>query len=117
MQAKAVNAIEARSQLLAGVSANSWAFAIRVWLTCLVALYASFWLQLEVPSSAAIKVAILALPTRGQGLEKAGFRLFATAIGVAASIGISPDSSHRPTGFSRRCSAFGLASASVAPRS
>jgi uncharacterized membrane protein YccC len=68
MQAKAVNAIEARSQLLAGVSANSWAFAIRVWLTCLVALYASFWLQLEVPSSAAIKVAILALPTRGQGL-------------------------------------------------
>lgn len=116
MQAKAVNAIEARSQLLAGVSANSWAFAIRVWLTCLVALYASFWLQLEVPSSA-ITVAILALPTRGQGLEKAGFRLFATAIGVAASIGISPDSSHRPTGFSWRCSAFGLASASVAPRS
>lgn len=89
MQAKAVNAIRARPQLFAGFSANSWAFAIRVWLACLLALYASFWLQLEVPSSAAITVAILALPTRGQGLEKAGFRLFATAIGVAASIGIA----------------------------
>lgn len=89
MQAKAVNAIQARPPLFAGFSANSWAFAVRVWLACLLALYASFWLQLEVPSSAAITVAILALPTRGQGLEKAGFRLFATAIGVAASIGIA----------------------------
>lgn len=87
MQAKAVKAIEARPPLFAGFSANSWAFAVRVWLACLLALYASFWLQLEAPSSAAITVAILALPTRGQGLEKAGFRLLATAIGVAASIG------------------------------
>ncbi|WP_339038138.1 FUSC family protein [Bradyrhizobium symbiodeficiens] len=89
MQAKAVKAIEARPPFFAGFSANSWAFAVRVWLACLLALYTSFWLQLEVPSSAAITVAILALPTRGQGLEKAGFRLFATAIGVAASIGIA----------------------------
>lgn len=89
MQAKAVKAIEARPPLFAGFSANSWASAVRVWLACLLALYASFWLQLEAPSSAAITVAILALPTRGQGLEKAGFRLLATAIGVAASIGIA----------------------------
>ena len=41
------------------------------------------------PSSAAITVAILALPTRGQGMEKAGYRLLATAIGVAASIAIA----------------------------
>jgi len=44
------------------------------------------WLQLESPSSAAITVAILALPTRGQGLEKAGYRLLATVVGVVASI-------------------------------
>ena len=41
------------------------------------------------PSSAAITVAILALPTRGQGMEKAGFRFLATIIGVAASIAIA----------------------------
>jgi uncharacterized membrane protein YccC len=60
-----------------------------VWLASLVALYASFWLQLESPSSAAVTVAILALPTRGQGFEKAGYRLLATFIGVAASIAIA----------------------------
>jgi len=89
MQVNGTNTIETRPLVFAGFSVSSWAFAIRVWLACLLALYASFWLQLEVPSSAAITVAILALPTRGQGLEKAGFRLFATAIGVAASIAIA----------------------------
>lgn len=89
MEAKAVKRIEARPPLFAGFSPSSWAFAVRIWLTCLLALYASFWLELEVPSSAAITVAILALPTRGQELEKAGFRLFATAIGAAASIVIA----------------------------
>lgn len=34
-------------------------------------------------------MAIVALPTRGQGMEKAGFRLVATVIGVAASITIA----------------------------
>lgn len=89
MQVNRANTIQTRPLVFAGFSASSWAFAVRVWLACLLALYASFWLQLEVPSSAAITVAILALPTRGQGLEKAGFRLFATAIGVAASIAIA----------------------------
>jgi uncharacterized membrane protein YccC len=89
MPVNAANTVETRPPVFAGFPASSWAFAVRIWLACLLALYASFWLQLEVPSSAAITVAILALPTRGQGLEKAGFRLFATAIGVAASIVIA----------------------------
>src|SRR5262245_55806430 len=72
----------------AGVPVASWALAVRVWIAVVVALYAGFWLQLETPSSAAVTVAILALPTRGQALEKAGFRLMATIIGVAASIAI-----------------------------
>ncbi|WP_448042682.1 FUSC family protein [Bradyrhizobium liaoningense] len=73
----------------AGFPASSWAFALRVWLAMMLALYASFWLELESPSSAALTVAILALPTRGQGMEKAGYRLLATAIGVMASIAIA----------------------------
>jgi hypothetical protein len=43
--------------------------------------YVSFWLE-----SAAVTVAILALPTRGQVLGKAVFRLMATVLGVTASI-------------------------------
>jgi uncharacterized membrane protein YccC len=52
-------------------------------------LYASFWLELQAPAAAATAVAIAALPTRGQGVEKAGFLLLATVIGVAASIAIA----------------------------
>jgi len=54
-----------------------------------IALAASFWLELEAPSSAAVTVAILAAPTRGQALEKACFRLLGTAIGVSAAIAIT----------------------------
>src|SRR6266478_1915270 len=67
---------------------SSWAFAIRIWLAIVVALYVGFWLELEAPSSAALTVTVLALPTRGQVMEKAVFRLIATVLGVAASIAI-----------------------------
>jgi uncharacterized membrane protein YccC len=69
-----------------GFPAASWAFAIRIWIAAIVALYLSFWLQLEAPFSAMLTVVILAEPTRGQALEKAGYRLIATIIGVVASI-------------------------------
>ncbi len=69
----------------AGFPGPSWAYAIRIWLAVILALYVSFWLELDAPSSAAITVAILALPTRGQGLNKAVFRLLATGLSVAAS--------------------------------
>jgi uncharacterized membrane protein YccC len=71
---------------LARVPTGSWAFGIRIWLAVVVALAASFWLELEAPASAAVTVAILAEPTRGRALEKALFRLIATVIGVTAAI-------------------------------
>ena len=70
----------------AGLPLASWAFALRVWIAVVAALYAAFWLQLEAASSAAVCVGILAFPTRGQAFEKAGFRFLATVIGVAVSI-------------------------------
>jgi len=73
----------------AGLPVSSWAFAIRIWLALLVALYVSFWLNLEAPSTAALTIAVLAFPTRGQAVEKACFRLMATTIGVAASIAMT----------------------------
>ncbi|OAF03493.1 hypothetical protein AYJ54_02955 [Bradyrhizobium centrolobii] len=72
-----------------GFPLGSWAFAIRIWIAAIVALYLSFWLQLEAPTTAIITVAIIAEPTRGQALEKAVFRVIATIIGVAASIAIT----------------------------
>src|SRR5512142_106039 len=89
MPVNATSAAAPRPLLLAGFPASSWAFALRIWLATLLALYVSFWLELEFPTSAALTVAILALPTRGQGMEKAGYRLLATAVGVIASIAIA----------------------------
>jgi uncharacterized membrane protein YccC len=74
---------------VAKIPVSSWTFAIRIWLATILALFVSFWLQLEAPSTAALTVAILAEPTRGQALEKAGFRLIATIVGVTASIAIT----------------------------
>jgi uncharacterized membrane protein YccC len=82
-------ATETHLTVFAGFPAASWTFALRVWLAVMLALYASFWLELEAPSTAAITVAIVALPTRGQGLEKAGYRILGTVLGVAISIAIA----------------------------
>lgn len=88
MPVTTASAVAPRPRVFAGFPASSWAFALRVWLAMMLALYLSFWLELDSPSSSALTVAVLALPTRGQGMEKAGYRLLATAIGVAASIAI-----------------------------
>jgi uncharacterized membrane protein YccC len=74
---------------IAKIPVSSWTFAIRVWLAMILALFVSFWLQLEAPASAAVTVGILAEPTRGQALDKAGFRLLATVVSVIASIAIT----------------------------
>ena len=51
----------------------------------LLALYVAFWLQLDGASTAATCVGILALPTRGQMLQKAAYRIAGTIIGLIAS--------------------------------
>jgi uncharacterized membrane protein YccC len=73
----------------ASAPASAWAFGIRIWAAVIVALAASFWLELEAPSTAALTVAILAAPTRGEALHKATYRLIATMIGVTAAIAIT----------------------------
>jgi uncharacterized membrane protein YccC len=78
-----------RGFLPLGFPLDSWAFATRIWIAAVVALYLSFWLQLEAPSTSIISVAIIAEPTRGQAMEKAVFRVIATIIGIAASIAIT----------------------------
>lgn len=79
---------DAQPLTFAGFPGSAWAFALRSWLALVIALYASFWLQLDAPYSSALTVAILAIPTRGQTMEKAGFRLLGTVIGCVASVAI-----------------------------
>jgi uncharacterized membrane protein YccC len=71
------------------IPVHIWAYALRTWLAAVSALYVAFWLQLGGASSAAVTVAILALPTRGAALSKAAHRLAATFIGATMSIVIS----------------------------
>jgi uncharacterized membrane protein YccC len=73
----------------AGAPLSAWAFGVRIWVAVVTALAASFWLELEAPSTAALTVAILATPTRGEALHKASYRLIATLIGVTAAIAIT----------------------------
>lgn len=64
----------------------AWAFALRIWIAMMLALWVAFWLQLDSASSAATCVAILAQPKRGQALSKALYRLVGTLIGAAVSL-------------------------------
>src|ERR1700731_37398 len=66
-----------------------WAFAFRIWLAAVVALYVAFWLQLGGASSAAVTVAILAQPTRGAAVAKAVNRIAATFVGATMSVVIA----------------------------
>jgi uncharacterized membrane protein YccC len=54
----------------------------------MTALHVAFWLQLENAYSAAVCVAIVALPTRGQACEKALYRIGGTFVGFLASLAI-----------------------------
>ena len=78
-----------RPSSFAGAPLSAWTFGIRIWAAVVVALAASFWLELEAPSTAALTVAILAAPTRGEALHKASYRLIATIIGITAAIAIT----------------------------
>src|SRR3981081_2054963 len=71
------------------VPIHIWAYAFRVSLAAVVALYVAFWLQLGGASSAAVTVAILAQPTCGAARAKAANRIAATLIGATMSVVIA----------------------------
>src|SRR5437660_12544438 len=71
------------------VPVHIWVYAFRISLAAVVALSVAFWLQLGGASSAAVTVAILALPTRGAALAKAANRIAATLIGATMSVVIA----------------------------
>lgn len=69
-----------------GFPLSGWGFALRTWIAIMLALFIAFWLELESASSAAVTVAILAQPTRGQAYTKAVYRLGATLLGAVVAV-------------------------------
>jgi uncharacterized membrane protein YccC len=65
---------------------QAWLFALRIWIAMMLALYIAFALQLESASSAAVSVAILAQPKRGQAISKAIYRFLGTILGGVVSV-------------------------------
>lgn len=61
-------------------------FCLRTWFAIVAALAIAFWLQLDTPDSAAVCVAILAQPTRGQSLSKAVYRMAGTILGATVAV-------------------------------
>src|ERR1700722_8539387 len=71
------------------IPVHIWAYALRIWLAAVVALYVAFWLQLGGASSAAVTVAILAQPTRGAAVAKTVNRIAATFVGATIFVVIA----------------------------
>ncbi len=61
-------------------------FCFRTWLAIVLALAVAFWLELSSADSAAVCVAILAQPLRGQAMSKAVYRMAATILGAAVAV-------------------------------
>ncbi len=72
---------------LAPALPSGWlGFCVRTWIAVVLALAAAFWLQIGDASSAAVCVAILAQPTRGQSLSKAIYRLGGSVVGALVAL-------------------------------
>ncbi|WP_130227861.1 FUSC family protein [Bradyrhizobium sp. Leo121] len=68
------------------VPASALMFGLRLWASVCLALYLSFWLQLEIPSWAGASAAIASQSHLGAALRKGWFRLIGTTIGAVAIV-------------------------------
>lgn len=91
---------------LLGFPLSGWGFALRTWLAIVLSLFIAFWLELESASSAAVTVAILAQPTRGQAYTKAIYRLGATLVGAVGAVLIASAFAGMPLLYFGACIAW-----------
>lgn len=61
-------------------------FAVRTWLTCILALFIAFFLQLDQPYWAGMSVWILAQATPGMTLSRSFYRILGTVVGAAMGV-------------------------------
>ncbi|WP_027578826.1 FUSC family protein [Bradyrhizobium sp. Ai1a-2] len=81
------------------VPASALLFGLRLWAGVCLALYLSFWLQLENPSWAGASAAIVSQPHLGAALRKGWFRLIGTAIGAVAIVVLAAFFPQQRVGF------------------
>jgi uncharacterized membrane protein YccC len=58
-------------------------YGLRVWASVSLALYITFWLELDAPFWAGTTAALVAQPTLGASIRKGWFRLIGTVVGAA----------------------------------
>ena len=66
--------------------APSLLFGLRLWASVSLALYVTFWLELDHPYWAGASAAIMCQPQLGASLRKGWFRMIGTAIGAVVSV-------------------------------
>ena len=91
---------------LLGIPLSGWGFAFRTWVAICLSLLVAFWLELPSAASAAVTVAILAQPTRGQAFTKAFYRLGATFLGATAAVVIASLFGGMPLLYAGACLAW-----------
>jgi uncharacterized membrane protein YccC len=77
--------VDAVSRALHGVG-PPLLFGLRLWASVSLALYASFWLQLDNPYWAGTTAAIVCQPTLGASLRKGWYRMIGTVVGATAIV-------------------------------
>jgi uncharacterized membrane protein YccC len=70
----------------AGSEGERWLYVVKVALSAFIALWLAYRLELDSPSTSLTTVLILALPSSGQVLEKAFYRLLGTIAGCTGAV-------------------------------
>src|SRR5579883_983237 len=89
-------------------------FGLRLWASVCLALYVSYWLELDNPFWAGTTAAIVCQPQLGASLRKGWFRMIGTLIGAIASVVLTACFIQDRIGFLLCLALLGAASAFVA---
>src|ERR1700722_7862965 len=74
-------------------------FGLRLWAAVCLALYVTFWLQLDNGYWAGTSAAIVSQPTLGASLRKGWFRMVGTVIGAVAIVSLTACFPQQRVGF------------------
>jgi uncharacterized membrane protein YccC len=87
MHAGAISSSLARSRADALAEARApLLFGVRLWASVCLALFVSFWLQLDDPFWAGVSAAVVCQPQLGASLRKGWFRMIGTVVGAVAIV-------------------------------
>ena len=74
-------------------------FGLRLWASVCLALYVTFWLELENPFWAGTSAAIVSQPQLGASLRKGWFRMMGTVVGAVMIVVLTAGFPQDPIGF------------------